>query len=191
MQFVSKNLIKLDKELSELDLFTLDFIKILKKHSDYVIVSGYVSILLGRARASEDIDIIIPKMGFSKFVKFLEELKENNFYCLNEDKDKDIFKQISQKFAVRFAKNNTVIPNIELKFSKNKIDKITLENSIKVCIREKELIISNLELQIAFKENVLKSPKDIEDAKHLRIIAQNHLNKEIIKKYEVMLNEFY
>jgi hypothetical protein len=30
----------------------------LKKNIDYVIVGGYVSILLGRARAGEDIDVI-------------------------------------------------------------------------------------------------------------------------------------
>lgn len=63
MEFLSNKTIKIDRELSELDVFTIDFIKILKNYSDYVIVSGYVSILLGRARSSEDIDVIIPKMA--------------------------------------------------------------------------------------------------------------------------------
>ena len=60
MEFISKNNIKIDRELSELDIFTLDFINVLKKYTKYVLVSGYVSILLGRSRASEDIDVIIP-----------------------------------------------------------------------------------------------------------------------------------
>jgi len=57
MEFIDKKSIKIDRELSELDCFTLDFIRILEKHVNYVLVHGYVSILLGRARASEDVDI--------------------------------------------------------------------------------------------------------------------------------------
>ena len=55
--------IRIDRELSEFDRFTLDFIRVLRKHTRYVVVGGYVSIVLGRARASEDIDVIIPMMG--------------------------------------------------------------------------------------------------------------------------------
>jgi len=67
MKFIDKKTIKIDREISDLDNFTLDFIKILEKNTDYVIVSGYVAILLGRARASEDVDVIIPKIDFPKF----------------------------------------------------------------------------------------------------------------------------
>jgi hypothetical protein len=45
-----------------------------------VIVSGYVAILLGRARASEDVDVIIPRITFSDFKKLYRDLKENDFY---------------------------------------------------------------------------------------------------------------
>ena len=190
MKFVSRSIIQIGRELSDLDVFAIDFVKILRKHTKYVIISGYVSILLGRARASEDIDIIIPKMDFSKFNLLLKDIKQNNFYCLNTEEDKEVYEYIKDKFAVRFAKKNTVIPNIELKFIKNKIDEITLNNTIKVKLGKEELIISHLELQIAFKEIVLKSPKDIEDARHIRNIAKGHLDDSLIKKYEVMLNEF-
>jgi len=56
-----------------------------------------------------------------------------------------------------------------------------LKNSINVRLGNKEILISPLELQIAFKEVVLKSPKDIEDARHLRNIAKSHLNEKLIK----------
>ena len=52
-----KNKIILDKEVNELDRFVVRFIRVLEKYSDYVIISGYVSILFGRSRATEDIDI--------------------------------------------------------------------------------------------------------------------------------------
>jgi len=44
--------IRLDRELSDLDRFAINFSKIISRHTRYVIVSGYVSILLGRARVS-------------------------------------------------------------------------------------------------------------------------------------------
>ncbi|MBS3172592.1 hypothetical protein J4438_03360 [Candidatus Woesearchaeota archaeon] len=191
MKFISKKEILIDKELSELDLFTLDFIKILKKYTNYVIVSGYVSILLGRSRVSEDVDIIIPKLDFKKFELLADDLKKNNFYCLNNEKNRDIYDYLVKNTAVRFAKKNTVIPNIEIKFEKNKFDKISLNNTIKVKIENYEIVISQLELQIAFKEKVLKSQKDMEDARHIRNVANEHLNFELIDSYKVMLNEFY
>ena len=50
------NKIKLEKELNDLDQFVIDFTSVLnKEHIIYVIVSGYVSILFGRNRASEDL----------------------------------------------------------------------------------------------------------------------------------------
>lgn len=187
---IKGNLIKVDRELSDLDKFALDFIKILRKHTSYVIISGYVSILLGRARASEDVDVIIPKMDLKKFIKLAQELKDKEFYCLNAESNEDIYEYIKDHIAVRFAKNKTVIPNIELKFAKNHIDNLTLDKIIKVQINKEEIVISHLELQIAFKEIVLKSPKDLEDARHIRNIAKNHLNIALIRKYEEMLRDF-
>lgn len=43
-----------DREIGELDKFAIEFLQILEKYADYVIISGYVSILLGRTRATED-----------------------------------------------------------------------------------------------------------------------------------------
>ncbi len=191
MKFVSKRIIELNKELSDLDLFTFDFVRILKKYSNYVIVSGYVSILLGRARASEDIDIIIPPISYLKFTKLLKELKQHRFYCLNAENLNSIYDYINNKLAIRFAKVKTVIPNIELKFAKNKIDKLAFDRFITVKLDKDKIFISNLELQIIFKEIVLKSPKDIEDARHIRNIASKNLDRRLIAKYEMMINEFY
>ncbi|MGI0038162.1 MAG: hypothetical protein ACRD99_07370 [Nitrososphaera sp.] len=54
---VSDDLIKLDKELNDLDRLVIDFVAILNRCKiNYVLVSGYVSIHFGRSRSSEDID---------------------------------------------------------------------------------------------------------------------------------------
>jgi len=55
MEWINGKKIKLDKPINELDKFVLHFIKILEKHVDYVIISGYVAIPLGRSRATEDV----------------------------------------------------------------------------------------------------------------------------------------
>jgi len=84
-----------------------------------------------------------------------------------------------------------LIPNIELKFEKNKFDKIALEKTLTVKLPQRQLYISHLELQIAFKEVVLKSPKDIEDARHIRDVAEGYLDDKLIQKYKEMLCDFY
>lgn len=189
MDFVSKDLIKLDKNLSLLDEFTLDFVNILKKYSDYVLISGYVSILLGRSRMSEDVDLIIPTMSSTDFFVFVDELISKQFYCLNTNDKNEMYDYLNSKTALRFARINEIIPNMEIKFAKNKFDKLALNTKIKVELDELDLFISSLELQIAFKENILKSEKDLEDARHLRIIAKNNLNETLIENYKVMMLE--
>jgi hypothetical protein len=191
MKFVSGKRIEIGRELSDLDIFALDFIRILGRHTEYTVVSGYVSILLGRARTSEDIDIIIPKMDFQIFRALLRDIARGGFYCLNAEEDEDIFDQIKSKTAVRFAKLEKVIPNIELKFAKNKFDEMGLKNKITIKLESGEIAISPLEMQIAFKEEILRSPKDIEDARHIRNVASAHLDKKMIGKYKVMLHGFY
>jgi len=191
MKFIDKKTIKIDRELSELDKFTLDFVKILEKYASYVLVSGYVSILLGRARVSEDVDVIIKKINFSTFQDLYEELKKNDYYCLNAKEDSTIYDYLLDNLAVRFAKKDKTIPNVELKWVKHKFDNLALENTIDVNLSKGNLKISHLELQIAFKEEVLKSPKDLDDANHIKEVAKEHLDNELIQNYKEMLIEFY
>ncbi len=174
-----------------LDRLALEFTTILEKHTPYVIVSGYVSILLGRARASEDIDIIISKIPSPKLKKLVHDLKEKNFYCLNEEKDSDIFACLTEGRKVRFAKQHTMIPNIELKWAKNRIHALALQKTITVILPQGTLHISNLELQIAFKEKVLRSPKDREDARHIQKVAEGYLDKKLLQHYKEMLRDVH
>ena len=98
---------------------------------------------------------------------------------------------MEDNLAVRFAKKDSMIPNIEMKWIKNEFDKIALEKTIDVRIKNETLCISHLELQIAFKEDVLKSPKDLEDADHIKDVAKEYLDNKLIQKYKEMLRGFY
>jgi hypothetical protein len=191
MRFINKKTIEINRKLSDLDSFTIGFVNILTKHTSYVIVSGYVAILLGRARASEAIDIIIPKIPYSTFQTFYHDLKKQGFYCLNAEDEHIVYSYLKDDLAIRFAKKDTIIPNIELKWIKHEFHSIALEKRITVQIQQNSLNISPLELQIAFKEEILRSPKDIEDAEHIRNVAKDHIDEDMIKKYKEKLHGFY
>jgi NADPH:quinone reductase-like Zn-dependent oxidoreductase len=187
MQFIGKRTIKLDKVKTELDGFLMDFIRILEKHTKYVVISGYVSILFGRTRGTEDIDVIIEKMGKDRFERLYDELKKKGFYCLIADSPEDSYEQLEEKLAVRFAKEGSVIPNIEMKFPKNPLDSRTLAENLTVIMPFGKLIISEIEQQIAFKRYALKSEKDLEDARHLENVFEKLIDKRKIDNYRKMI----
>ena len=58
---VENNVIIINRELTELDRFVRSFLDVLRKHSDYLIVSGFVSIATGRARGTENVDVLLPE----------------------------------------------------------------------------------------------------------------------------------
>lgn len=186
MKFTNKG-IKLDKIINELDKFVFKFVKIMEKYTDYVIVSGYVAILLGRSRTTEDIDVFIKKMSFEKFNKFYEKLKKNNFWCLNSGNIKEIYEYLYDGYSVRFAIKNQTTPNFEIKFAKKLLDLESFKDRVDVITSIGILKISSLERQIAFKRYYLKSDKDIEDAEYIENVFKENIDKEKINKYRILL----
>jgi len=176
--------IPIDRPLEEIDNFVIQFVQLLRKHSPYVIVSGYVAIIFGRSRATEYVDIIIPKQDSKTIGNLVTDLLEHGYWCINTDSLDEILGILQDGSSVRFAKKPTIIPNIELKFVKNKYDLIALQDKIAVKIGDHELFISPLELQIAFKEIALGSDKDKEDAMHIAIVAKEHINTELVEEYK-------
>lgn len=171
-----------NKVASKLDVYVIDFINVLKKYMDYVVVSGYVSILFGRSRGTEDIDILIKKIDFDTFIKLYKELIEKNYWFLNADKPAELYGMLENKLAIRTAAKDTVIPNIEIKFVKSELDIISLKEHRVAKIGNESINISPIELQIAFKL-YLGSDKDIEDAIYLYNIFLEHLSKVKLKQY--------
>jgi hypothetical protein len=183
-----KKEIKSSKILNKLDKFALDFLKIIRKYTDYVIISGYISILLGRARATEDIDVFIKKIDFDKFVKLYTELKKQSFWCINAEQAEEVFSYLNDGLAVRFSRENKPIPNFEIKFPKRKVDEETFNDFIVVKLNEGEIKISSLERQIAFKRYYLMSEKDIEDAMHIENTFKGQIDYEKINKLKKIID---
>ncbi|MFH1971924.1 MAG: hypothetical protein ABIJ18_00425 [archaeon] len=188
MEYDSKEKkITINKQLNELDKFVVDFLRILTKHTDYVIISGYVSILLGRARATEDIDIFIKKISKENFEQLNFELDKKEFWCLNSAEVSFLYEYLNDNLAIRFARKDRVIPNMEIKFPKNQIDEEIFDDFVIVELPNFKFKISSLERQIAFKRYFLKSPKDIEDAVHIEELFKEKLDYNKINKFKCLI----
>jgi hypothetical protein len=64
------------REITErtiLDTFAQDFVDVVEKHAKYIIVSGFVAIAHGRSRGTEDVDLIIERIGKDSFRKLHDE----------------------------------------------------------------------------------------------------------------------
>ncbi|MBI2127046.1 MAG: hypothetical protein HYU02_07030 [Thaumarchaeota archaeon] len=183
----SRNKIELEKELNTLDNLAIELTSVLNRFKiRYVLVSGYVSILFGRSRTSEDIDLIAEKINFAEFNSLWKEIVKS-FECLNAGDSKSAYvKYLLTGNAIRFSRKGRAIPNIEFKFPKVELDEWTLDHRKKVILNQHTLFISPLELQIPFKL-FLGSGKDIEDARHLYRLFKEEMDLGILSEFNKKL----
>jgi len=187
----SENKIEFERELSNLDRLVIKFTGILDRlEIEYVIISGYIAILFGRSRHTEDIDLFIEEMRFEKFEFLWKELEKEGFECINESNPKIAYNNyLQEKLAIRFAEKGMIQPNFEIKFPKTELNHYSLRTKVVAEINGKETLnTSKMELQIPFKL-YLGSNKDIEDATHLWQMFKDKLNMKIfngfVKRLEV------
>lgn len=174
------NKVILNKKLNSLDLFVIDFCNILNNLDiSYVLISGYVAILFGRSRSSEDIDIFIEKTNKDKFSKLWSELYKK-FECINTDNLDEAYNDyLNDNVNIRFSYKSEFIPNMEVKFPKLELDFWVLENKKEVILNKEKMYISPIELQISFKL-LLGSEKDLEDAKYIYNIFNDNINVKLL-----------
>ena len=179
-----KNRIIFNRELSYLDKLALNFVKILDRQGiDYVIISGYIAILFGRSRNTEDVDLFIEEMPFEKFKKLWEALEKEGFECINAFSPEEAYNDyLKEMIAIRFAVKGTFEPNFELKYPKTDLNQYSLKNKIVVELNNEKLNTSKMELQIAFKL-YLGSEKDLEDAIHLWETFKGKLDMELFNEF--------
>ena len=164
-----KGHISISRELSSLDKFVIDFINALDAASiKYVIVSGYVSILFGRTRGTEDVDIFIEKPESPSFYALCE--KNPRFWIINTASEKEAYDMLIEGYGIRFAEKGKAIPNMEVKIGEMPLERIS------AAINGFKLFISPIEIQIAYKF-YLGSEKDIEDAVYLYELFKERLDR--------------
>lgn len=187
---MSRSRIKLKKELNDLDKLVIDFIKILDRNKiKYVLVSGYVSILFGRSRSSEDVDLIVKKISKKRFAVLWKELSKKNFQCIVPDNFESAYEYLMNRTSIRFCRKGQFIPNMEFMFPKvEDLGNWVLRNAKQVVLNGNTLKISPIELQIPYKL-YLADGKDIEDARHLYKLFKEKLDQKLLKQFLVKLDK--
>ncbi len=171
-----------DKEITELDKFVLSFTNLLEKYTDYVIVSGYVVILFGRNRLTEDIDIIIKHIDKEIVESLYQELIKEDYDFLNAESSDRMYEMLEEGSRIRIVQRGAIIPNIDFKSVKDRYDRYSIDNRLELIIGEYHLYISPIELQISYKL-YLGSEKDIEDAIYISDIFKDKINLDNMEKF--------
>lgn len=175
--------ITFEKEENKLDKLAFRFSSVLSDLNIlHVFVSGYVVILFGRNRTSEDIDLICEEINYEDFKRFRNAI-DDEFECIiTSNPDDAYYRYLKDKLPLRFARKGEIIPNIELKFERNQMHRRALKERLDVHVNDKHIPISPLEQQIAYKL-FLGSEKDIEDARFLFKLFEEHLKTEELLIY--------
>jgi hypothetical protein len=170
-----------------LDTFCEEFCRVVEKHCKYIVVSGFVAISTGRTRGTEDIDMIIPKLSLMVFKSLHNDLSAAGFTCMQSAESAVIFEYLADKTNVRYTYKDKPVPEMELKFAKDELDDYQLSTRKKIPLTGLDVYFSSIEMNVAFKEEYLKSDKDMEDARHLRLIFGDEINEDEIRRIKAMI----
>lgn len=174
--------IRIEKPPSDLDALVLDVVSILEAFDiDYAVVSGYVAVLLGRSRATEDIDVIIERIDAETAASLTERLKDAGYWGAAMPLD-DLYETLADDLVIRVAEDGHRVPNVELKFAHDRYSRLSLRNTVTVRFNDAELQIGSLELQIAYKLR-MGAQKDFEDALYLYHLLDSTLNPSRLEAY--------
>lgn len=175
-----------------LDKFAEDFCRVVEDLAiKYIICSGFVAIAHGRSRGTEDIDMIIEKISKEKFIDLHNSLDEANFECMQSSNPEIIYNDYLIKGdSVRYTLKNEFLPEMEIKFIKDELDEEQLKTRRRIPFTKLDIYFSSIESNIAFKEEFLGAEKDIEDAKHLRLIYEEEINEDKINEIKTKIRKF-
>lgn len=174
------------REPNQLDELAIEFSEILDRFGiDHVYIAGYVSILAGRARSTEDIDVLIEDIDKDTGEDLSETLKEKGFWGAAMPLT-SMYEMLSNGDKIWVAREDQVTPHLEVKFARDEFDRASLENSITARIGGEPVPIGPLELQTAYKLH-LGAQKDIEDAVHLYTLFEESLSVARLEKWVTLL----
>jgi hypothetical protein len=175
------------REPNQLDELAIEFSEILDRFSiNHVYIAGYVSILAGRARSTEDVDVLIENIGEETAGNLAETLTEEGFWGAAMPLS-SMYEMLSNGDNIWVAPEDQVTPHLEVKFARDEFDRASLKNSITARIGGETIPIGPLELQIAYKLH-LGAQKDIEDAVHLYTLFEESLSVSRLEEWVTRLD---
>ncbi|WP_123619492.1 hypothetical protein [Halorubrum sp. CSM-61] len=155
-----------DRAPNRLDELAAGFSAVLSRLDiDHVFVAGYVAILAGRSRSTEDIDVFIERCPADRIDDLVTELEREGYWGpampLSE-----MYGNLANDTNIWVALDGEMTPHVEVKFPNDEFDEASLRNAIDAHVGDRTVPIGPLELQIAYKLS-LGGRTDIEDAAHL------------------------
>jgi hypothetical protein len=164
-----------ERDPNQLDELAIDFSAILDQFNiEHVFIAGYVSILAGRARSTEDIDVLIEQIDEETANDLAAALEEESFWGPAMPLT-STYEMLDGGDNIWVAPADQITPHLEVKFVRDEFDRASLENAIAASIDEATIPIGPFELQIAYKLH-LGARTDIEDAVHLYTLFEESLS---------------
>jgi hypothetical protein len=174
--------IVIEKPLNDLDELILDIVDVLEDLGiRYAVVSGYVAVLFGRARATEDIDVVIEPFDDERADELGTGLRAAGYWGPAMPLD-ELHATLSDELPFRVAASDHRVPNVEMKFATDRFDWTSLDDTVTVCLPEGSLQIGSIELQIAYKLG-MGAQKDYEDALYLHEVFGDRINRHELELY--------
>lgn len=184
---LNDGVLTIEKEVSTLDERTFEFLDVLESVGiDYVVVSGYLLLLTGRNRMTEDVDVILAVSRRSELEAFAGRLAENGYVATPPPIER--LAEFIQDSHVDVSKEGTRVPSFDLSLADTEIERLALEDSLTVAFAGRTIPVCPLEQQIAYKLYLAGDPRewkgtDFEDALHLYRVFGEQLNREEIEAY--------
>lgn len=185
---LSDDRLTVSRQLSELDCDVMSFTAILDDVGiDYVIVSGYVAILTGRSRLTEDVDIILERLAEPEIESLADRLEDAGYWGMAMPLAR-MSEMLTRDDRFRIAEEGEMFPNFEVWLASNEIEREALSTAITAAVGDSELSISSIELQIAYKLQLAKRTgttdgKDFEDALHLYLTFEGQFKGPQLESY--------
>jgi len=173
-----------------LDRFCEEFCAVVEEHYKYIVVSGFLAIASGRTRGTEDIDMIIERLDLDKFKLLFEDLTKKGFVCMQSSSTEEVYDYLKDNTSVRFTWKDKELPEMEVKFAKDVLDEYQLKTRVKFELTGLDVWFSNVNVNIAFKEELLKSSKVLEDARHLRIVYAEQVDEKEVQSVKQLIKRF-
>lgn len=171
-----------EREPNRLDDLAIAFSDVLDRFDvDHVYVAGYVSILAGRARSTEDVDVLIQTVDEATAEELADTLDEMGYWGPAMPLS-SMYEMLENGDNVWVAPDDQVTPHLEVKFVRDEFDRASLETALTARIGNEAIPIGQLELQIAYKLR-LGAQKDVEDAVHLYTIFEESLSESRLEEW--------
>lgn len=175
-----------ERRPNELDELAIEFSAMLSELDiEHVFIAGYLAILTGRARVTDDIDVLVEDLSRQETDQLVSKLEANEFWGpampLSE-----MYENLDAGTNIWVAPEGQMTPHLEVKTPTDEFDRASLQNAISAHIGETTIPVGPLELQIAYKL-YLGAQKDFEDAAHLYTLFRESLRPQHLETWATKL----